>query len=301
MLNQIAAKTLEVCPQAKRTVTTAPDMSRISEVTIENTAEVLGFLNERPVHTVILTSFIKDNGIVSEFNRGKFYGYRNTAGMLEGVALVGHTTLVEARSDESLKALAFAARNTKTPIHLIMSSGDSAVEFWDYVSGGANPPRLTCTEELFEISFPFAVQQNELKLRNADMSHLLQVAEAQAEVAFLESGVDPMAKDRDGFLKRVARRIEQNRVFVVFDDGKLIFKADIIAETDHTAYLEGIYVHADFRGMGIGPKCLASLSLDLLNRVENVCLLSNVDFTDAHRSFLKAGFRNTNQCATLFV
>lgn len=302
MLSRPSITTLEVrSPEPRRLMTVVPDMTRVIELTSGHICEVLQFLNERPVHTVVMTSFIRDNGIVSDLNRGTFYGYRNTDGTLSGVALIGHSTLVEARSDESLKAFAFTARNSKTPIHLIMSSGNAASKFWEHYSGGASSPRLVCTEELFEIGFPFAIRPNEWNLRNADMSHLLPVAEAQAEIAFLESGVDPMLIDREGFLRRVARRIEQNRVFVVFEDGKLIFKADIIAETDQTAYLEGIYVHPEFRGKGISPKCLSSLSRELLKRVENVCLLSSITFTNAHRSFQKAGFRNTDRCTTLFV
>ncbi len=82
-------------------MTFAPDLTKVSELNTENTAEVQAFLSVRPVHTVVMSSFIADNGIVSELNRGKFYGYRNTAGKLEGVALIGHSTLVEARSDEA--------------------------------------------------------------------------------------------------------------------------------------------------------------------------------------------------------
>ena len=74
--------------------TIAPDLTMVKELTSEHTAEVQAFLAVRPVHTVVMSSFIADNGIVSELNRGKFYGYRNTAGTLEGVALIGHTTLV---------------------------------------------------------------------------------------------------------------------------------------------------------------------------------------------------------------
>ncbi|HEX3100547.1 MAG TPA: hypothetical protein VHQ01_02080, partial [Pyrinomonadaceae bacterium] len=198
-------------------LTPAPDLSKVLVLKEQNTVEVQAFLSVRPVHTVVMSSFIVDNGIESDLNRGKFYGYRNSAGKLEGVALIGHSTLVEARSDEALKALAFVARTSETPIHLVMSSGDAAETFWKYLSGGTSEPRLTCTEALFEIAFPFAVQQSEWRIQNADMSHLLPVAEAQAEVALLECGVDPMVRDREGFLKRVARRIEQKRVFVVLD------------------------------------------------------------------------------------
>ena len=279
----------------------SPDMSKVRELRSENTQEVLNFLTFRPVHTVVMTSFINDNGMVSDLNRGKFYGYRNISGTLEGVALIGHSTLVEARSDKALKALAFTARTAETPIHLIMSSGNAAATFWKYLDGGQNAPRLTCTEALFEISFPFAVQKTEWQIENARLALLMPVAEAQAEIAFLESGVDPMIKDRAGFLKRVARRIMQNRVFVVLDGNELVFKADIIAETEDVIYLEGVYVAPGYRGRDIGSKCLSMLSLELLNRVENICLLSNIDFEGAHKSFLKAGYKNTDLCTTLFV
>ncbi|MGD9562453.1 MAG: GNAT family N-acetyltransferase [Pyrinomonadaceae bacterium] len=291
------------CPEAfvKPVIEFTPDLSRVSELTERDRVEVLTFLSVRPVHTVVMTSFINDNGLQSELNRGKFYGYRNAEGKLEGVALIGHSTLVEARSDAALKAFAHQAKTSETPIHLIMSHGTAAETFWNHYSDGLKAPRLTCVERLFEVSFPFMVQRNDANLRLATMDELIPVAEAQAEVAFIECGVDPMKKDREGFLKRVARRIEQGRIFVVFEDGKLVFKADIIAETDRTAYLEGIYVGTEFRGKGIGSACLADLTLRLMDRVENVCLLSNVEFEGAHRSFVKAGYKATDECITLFV
>ena len=279
----------------------APDLSTIVELTAENTKEVTTFLSVRPVHTVVMSSFIADNGIESDLNRGKFFGYRNDQGELEGVALIGHSTLVEARSDKALKAMAFTARKSETPIHLIMSSGDAAEKFWKYLDGGVNAPRLTCTEALFEIAFPFAVNKCEWKIENATMKHLLEVAEAQAEVAFIDCGVDPMSRDREGFLKRVARRIEKGRVFVALDGDKMVFKADIIAETSNVIYLEGVYVAPEYRGREIGSKCLSALSLILLNRVENICMLSNVEFQGAHQSFYKAGYKQTDQGVTLFV
>ena len=302
MLKQITARTNETRRnEIESYITSAPDLSRVTELKTENTEEVLAFLSHRPVHTVVMTSWIVDNGIESELNRGKFYGYRSGSGSLEGVALIGHSTLVEATSEDALKALAFTARGSETPIHLVWSSGNSTEEFWSFMTGGKKAPRLSCTETLFEVSFPFAVAQCEWQVKNADMSHLEAVAEAQAEVAFIESGVDPMVRDREGFLKRVARRIEQGRVFVALDGDKVVFKADIIAETDNVVYLEGVYVAPEYRGRGIGSKCLAKLTLELLNRAEHVCLMSNVDFTDAHRSFLKAGFRPADTCVTLFV
>ena len=279
----------------------APNLCRVHELLNIHREEALAFLALRPVHTVVMTSFINDNGIESKLNRGKFFGYRNEAGSLEGIALIGHTTLLEARSEAALQAFAYAARSAETPIHIIMSDGKVTEQFWKYYSNGASEPRLSLTELLFELNFPVLVQKCEWTIRNARMEELEQVAQAQAEVAFIESGVDPMVKDREGFLKRVARRIEQERIFVVVEDGKLVFKADIIAETDETIYLEGIYVAEGSRGKGVGSSCLASLSRSLLSRVSHISLLSNVAFHGAHKSFVKAGYKNTDECTTLFV
>jgi predicted GNAT family acetyltransferase len=271
---------------------------RLSET---DEAEVLAFLSQRPVHTVVMTSFIIDNGIESELNRGDFYGYRNLDGELEAVALLGHTTLIEARNEFALEAIADTAREIDNRIHIIMSSGDTANKFWSFYKDGFEKPRVSCTELLFEVQYPYLVADTKYQLRNARPEDLMDVASAHAEIALLESGVDPMVTDRDGFLARVMRRIEQGRVFVAYEGDGLIFKADIIAEASDVIYLEGVYVAPGRRGEGIGPACLAQLTCELLKKVQNVCLLSNISFIDAHMSYLKAGYRNTGSCVTLFV
>jgi predicted GNAT family acetyltransferase len=91
------------------------------------------------------------------------------------------------------------------------------------------------------------------------------------------------------------------RTFVVFENGKLLFKADIIAEADGIVYLEGIYVASEHRGKRVGSSCLSKLTLRLFERAEKVCMLSNVRFENAHRSFQRAGYRVTGRCTTLFV
>lgn len=277
------------------------NLSRVQVLTESQQAEVLRFLQVRPVHTVVMTSFIQDNGMESANNRGVFYGCRDATGELEGVALIGHTTLVEARTEEALLALALKARESETPIHLMMSDGDSIEDFWQYYAGNRREPRLVCEERLFEIKHPVMVREQVPGLRLATEAELMPVAEAHAEVALEESGVNPMEKDREGYLNRVLRRIEQDRVWVVFENGELIFKADVIAETADVMYLEGIYVNAENRGQGIGTNCLSQLSRVLLEKVKFVCLLSNVKFRQAHNAYTRAGFKSKDCCVTMFV
>ena len=279
----------------------APDLTRLELLSKSNRDEVFEFLNSRPVHTVVMTSFLADNGFESEYNRGRYFGYRSVAGNLEGVALIGHTTLVEAHSEEALAAFAFEAKRSEIPVYLMMSEGKVIERFWEYFKQDNAKPRHVFTEKLFETRFPLMVLDCGWNVRRANPDELSQVAEAHAEVAFIESGDDPLKEDPEGFLHRCLRRIEQGRCFVVFENGKLLFKADVVAETEKVVYLEGVYVAPEMRGKGIGPKCLSRLTTMLLEKVENVCMLSNLKFESAHRSFEKAGYRSNDCCTTIFV
>jgi hypothetical protein len=85
----------------------------IQKLSAEDQHEVLAFLAERPLHTIFMTGFIRDNGLVSPLNRGTFYACRNEEGHLEGVSLIGHATLIETRSSRALEALRASHESTR--------------------------------------------------------------------------------------------------------------------------------------------------------------------------------------------
>src|SRR4029453_16276330 len=208
----------------------------VQPLTPGSESEVIQFLNQRPLHTVAMVSLIRDNGLVSPLNRGTFYGCRDVNGYLEGVALIGHATLLETVSSRALRALAKIARDCPNT-HMIMGEEDRINELWSYCSNAGQQMRLACNESLLEFSYPIEVHSGAPKLRLATAEELDFVMPVQAEMAFEESGVDPRKVDPEGFRRRCLRRIEQGRTWVVFEDRKLMFKADIISETSDVVYL----------------------------------------------------------------
>src|SRR5437899_3868954 len=89
---------------------TIGDPRQVQPLLGENEAEVLDFLSAHPLLTFVMTGWIKDNGLVSQLNRGTFYGSRNPLGELDGVALVGHTNVFETNSESALSAFADLVR-----------------------------------------------------------------------------------------------------------------------------------------------------------------------------------------------
>jgi uncharacterized protein len=277
----------------------APRLSAFLLSNLEQ-AQVLDFLAQRAIHNVVMSGFIRDNGIESELNRGRFYGSRNAAGMLEGIALIGHTTLIDARSETVIEAFATIARAYRQA-HVIVGEQKSIARFWDLYAGGGQPARHFCREVLFELNEVKETCDSAPDLRCATLDDLSMIVPVHAALACEESGVDPLLADTDGFHARCRRRIEKGRVWVQVKRGELIFKADVISDTPEAIYLEGIYVHPEYRGQGNGSRCLVQMTQQLLRRTRSVTALVNTERQPAQRFFQKLGFVSRGLYDTIFL
>ena len=262
--------------------------------------EVLKFLAQRPIHTIAMMGLINDNGIVSPFNRGTFFGCRDLNGQLEGVALVGHATLMETVSDRALAALAQIARQCPNT-HMIMGEKDRVADFWSHYSEAGRKQRSACREWLFELSWPVEAREEVDGLRPATVAELELVMPVQAELAYTESGVNPLDVDPQGFRKRCLRRIEQGRTWVVVENGLLVFKADVISKTPEVNYLEGIWLREDRRNKNLGTRFMSELIRRLLENTKSVCLLVNETNEWAQGFYRRCGFHFRATYETIFL
>jgi GNAT superfamily N-acetyltransferase len=293
-------QTSTVSRVSERDLSTAVAAVRVERLTNNEAPEVLEFLGQRPIHTVAMMSFIHDNGIVSPFNRGRFYGCRDLNGQLEGVALVGHATLMETISDRALAALAQVAR--ECPItHMIMGEKERVADFWSHYSETGRRQRLACREWLFELSRPVEARESIVGLRPAQISELELVMPIQAQLAYAESGVNPMQVDPQGFHERCLRRIEQGRTWVVVENGELIFKADVISKTTEVIYLEGVWLREDCRHQHLGTRFMSELMRRLLEDTKSICLLVNETNEWAQGFYRKCGFHFRATYETIFL
>jgi ribosomal protein S18 acetylase RimI-like enzyme len=276
------------------------DTLNVDRLVNEDEAEVLEFLAQRPIHTVTMMGLINDNGIVSPFNRGTFYGCRDLNGRLEGVALVGHATLMETVSDRALAVLAQVAQKCAST-HMIMGEQERVADFWGHYAAAGREQRLTCREWLFEFSWPIEAREPVSNLRRATVAELELVMPVQAELAFAESGINPLQIDPQGFRERCLRRIEQGRTWVVVEDGKLIFKADVISRTREVNYLEGIWICETRRANGCGLRFMSDLMRRLLEETKSICLLVNETNKNAQSFYRKCGFHFRATYETIFL
>jgi ribosomal protein S18 acetylase RimI-like enzyme len=270
--------------------------------------EVLAFLAARPIHTVYMAGLTRDNGLENEANRGTFYGCRDRQGHLEGVAIVGHHLLFEARTRSALKNLALLARRYRRATHMILGEQRSTAEFWHHYSAGTLKPRSVRRELLFELRRQRFVGEAAAasvpavpELRPATRELVELVAPLHAQLAFEVSGVNPLDRDPIGFVRRCLRRIERGRVWTLKRDGRLLFKADVVSETHEVVYLEGVYVAPEERGHGLGTACLRQMTNELLGRTKTICLLADEENHAAHALYRRTGFRLRSRYESIFL
>ena len=265
------------------------DQSCVQPLTDSEAGEVLDFLARRPIHTVFMASLIRDNGVVSSLNRGSFFGCRDKSGTLVGVLLLGHATLIETESDECIKAFAHLARN-HSPSHLIRGEQEKIASFWNYFTKDQNKARLLCGELLLELKTIPAGLTPVSGLRLATIADLETIVNVNASLACNESGINPLARDPQGFRERVARRIAKGRVWVWIENQHLLYKTDLVADTPQAIYLEGVYVDQDHRFQGYGLRCISQLAASLLERTKTICLTVNEKAEGTQRFYQRAGY-----------
>ena len=110
--------------------------------------------------------------------------------------------------------------------------------------------------------------------RPDDLERLLPACAAAHEE---ELGVDPLARDADGFRWRTRAQIDEGRSWIWEEEGVIRFKAEASAWTPAAVQVQQVWVDPEARGRGFGRRGLSDLVRLLLERTPVVTLFVRAD------------------------
>ncbi|MQA17833.1 MAG: GNAT family N-acetyltransferase, partial [Pseudonocardiaceae bacterium] len=114
-------------------------------------------------------------------------------------------------------------------------------------------------------------------------------------------GVPPTGSDGGAqYRARVAELVRSGRAFARFEDGEVVFKAEVGAVTPHACQVQGVWVRPDRRGNGLSVTGMAAVVDQALRVIAPAVSLYVNDYNAAARSaYRRVGFREVGTFATV--
>ena len=242
--------------------------------------QVLAFCAEDPVERV----FLED---VARRGFGRFTALERDDGRLDALVHVGANVVPAGRGCARFSEVVRRGRG-----RMLIGEERTVTELWDAARFGLPPAREDRHgQPVYELRTPPEAGESGLRAATEDDFELL--VPACAATHREELGVDPLARDAEGFRWRTRAQIEEGRSWLWLEDGVIRFKAEASAWTPRAAQLQQVWVDPGARRNGYGQRALRDLVRLLLDRVPTVCLFVRPENTPALRLYDSIGMERT--------
>ncbi|MEP7028978.1 MAG: GNAT family N-acetyltransferase [Candidatus Eisenbacteria bacterium] len=269
------------------------------------------FLTAHGLRDVFLASKIESGALALPDGaaQGRFVGAFD-GDRLDGVLFLGHGGLVVFASDLPHVRRRFAELTweERARVRLIVGEWTQVSDFWSHLTAAGLESTRDWREVFMEATPASLGPAREPALRLATPADVAALGDLSARAYLEETGLDPLASMGEGYLRHVAKNIEEGGSYVLEDSGRLVFKADLSARCAVGAQIVGVFTEPDRRGEGIAGRGVAELVHRLTDpaasgeaAVPAVCLFVREDNVAARRAYERAGFLPSMHYRRLFV
>jgi ribosomal protein S18 acetylase RimI-like enzyme len=267
-----------------------PSRFQVRPIDRGDEAVALEALDRNPVRDVFIASRILHDGALTTFGPSPLWGAFDD-GHLRGLLHVG-PNLVPATDDQAACEALAAAAGGLYPTRMVVGERVTVELLWSLIGPSYPAPR-----EVRRRQFVYAVGPDLLVhargrgiARLAERSDEDRVLRLSAAMYTEEMGENPMARDPDGYRRRVRMLISRGWTYVYEQAGQLQFKMDVGCASHHTAQIQGVFVPPELRGRGVGTTAMAACCDLALDRHPGLSLYVNDFNTAAVALYERIGF-----------
>jgi uncharacterized protein len=261
----------------------------------DDQAIALAALDRNPVRDVFIASRIVHDGALTSIGPSPLWGAFDDSQTLRGMLHVGPNLVPAVDDAAACEALAAAAGGLYLT-RMVVGERAMVELLWSKIGSSYPAPR-----EVRHRQFVYALDPGRLvhdaRGREPGVARLAERADEDpvlhlsAAMYTEEMGENPMARDPDGYRRRVRMLTARGWTYVYEVGGRLQFKMDVGCASDRTAQIQGVYVPPELRGRGVGTTAMAACCALALDRHPNLSLYVNDFNTPAVTLYERIGFR----------
>ena len=266
---------------------------------VRDAAAVSRVLAADPVGACMVAARVADNGVDPGSIGGELWTRRHAE---ESLCYAGANLIPLRGAHDDLVAFADRALSTARRCSSLVGRADLVLPMWDRLQHGWGPARdVRDRQPLLALgSQPrCAVDPGVRRVRIDELDAYLVAA---IDMFIGEVGVDPRIGDGGrGYRRRVAGLITAGRAFARFERGHVVFKAEIGSQSSAVGQIQGVWVHPEWRGHGLGTTGTAAISAAVVQTGRIASLYVNGYNTVARAAYARVGFSEVGTFATVLL
>ncbi|MEO6792303.1 MAG: GNAT family N-acetyltransferase [Mycobacterium sp.] len=273
------------------------DQRRVSVV--RDAVAVRRVLDADPVGSCMVAARVADYGVDPRSIGGELW---TRGGVDESLCYAGANLIPLSGAPADLAAFADKAASAIRRCSSLVGRAELVLPMWQRLADFWGPARdVRENQPLMALqTMPACPMDPEVRQVRPDELDAYLVAAVDMFIG--EVGVDPRAGDGGrAYRRRVANLIAAGRAWARFERGEVVFKAEVGSQSPAVGQIQGVWVHPEHRGRGLGSGGTAMLAAVLVGTGRIASLYVN-DFNEVARAtYERVGFTPAGTFATVLL
>lgn len=281
----------------------APPLSRFAadrRVSVVRDLEpVRVVLDQDPVAACMVACRVQEFGVDPSAIGGELWTRRQPA---ESLCYAGANLIPLRGGGDDLAAFAAKALSGPRRCSSLVGRAELVMPMWRHLAPGWGPARDVRDDQPLMALSDAPVCAADPAVRQVRMDELDTYLVAAIEMFIGEVGIDPRMGDGGrSYRRRVAGLIAAGRAWARFERGEVVFKAEIGSQSPTVGQIQGVWVHPDWRGRGLGAAGTAAVSDAVLRSGRIASLYVNGFNHIARATYARIGFTQVGTFATILL
>ncbi|ETZ54270.1 acetyltransferase family protein [Mycobacterium avium MAV_120709_2344] len=266
---------------------------------MRDAAAVWRVFDEDPVGSCMVAARVADHGIDPNSIGGELWTVR---GAQESLCFAGANLIPLRGAAADMDAFADEAMSGSRRCSSLVGRADLVMRMWERLESAWGPARDVRDHQPLLALSRHPNCDIDAGVRQVRPDELDAYLVAAVDMFIGEVGVDPRIGDGGrGYRRRVASLIAAGRAWARFEHGQVVFKAEVGSQSPGVGQIQGVWVHPEWRGLGLGTAGTATVAAVIVGSGRTASLYVNDFNTVARAAYARVGFAEIGTFATVLL